>query len=76
MLIRELIEKLQEIQNSYSDEDVAIFGEPDIYIDVFSKVPNSINYEYSGISNDVVVERTRDGVCLVLSAFANSQNRK
>lgn len=76
MLIKDLIKQLQEIQDSYTPEDIAVLGEPDIYIDVFSKFSNRDGYMYSGICPDITIERTADTVNLVLSGFANSKNRK
>lgn len=76
MLIKDLIKELQEIQDSYTAEDIAVLGEPDIYIDVFSKFSNRDGYMYSGICPDITIERTAVTGNLVLSAFTNSRNRK
>lgn len=76
MLIRELIAELQQILDATSQEEVDVMGEPAIYIDVFAKAPGFDYYQYCGIDHNIEIQRTQDGVNLVLSAFANPKNRK
>lgn len=76
MLIKDLIKQLQEIIDNTTQEEIDVMGEPYIYIDVFSKVKGFDHFQYCGISKDISIERTQDGVNLVLSAFVNSNNRQ
>jgi hypothetical protein len=60
MLIKDLIQQLQELHDSYSSDYKEVMGEPEISIDLFRrKYPNSPNYDriYGGISNEIVIER-------------------
>lgn len=47
-----------------------VLGEPEIMIDVFKQVPGSTHFTYGGIVHDVRVERSADGVYLILSKFS------
>lgn len=76
MLIKDLIAELQQILDATSQEEVEVMGEPTIHIDVFAKATGFDYFQYCGISNEIEIQRTRDGVNLVFSAFANPKNRK
>lgn len=76
MLIKDLIQTLQEILDEHDAEYVETMGEPTIYIDVFAKAQGFDYYQYCGIDSNIEIQRTRDGVNLVLSAFVNPKNRK
>lgn len=76
MLIKDLIQTLQEILDEHDAEYIETMGEPTIHIDVFAKVQNFDYYSYCGISSEIEIQRTQDGVNLVLSAFVNPKNRK
>lgn len=76
MLIKDLIQTLQEILDEHDAEYIETMGEPTIYIDVFAKAPGYDFYQYCGISNEIEIQRTQDSVNLVLSAFVNPKNRK
>lgn len=67
MQIKDLIAKLEALYTTYDDEYKSIAGEPEIVIDVFKLVGNT--FEYSGFSPHIVIDKTRDGVYDILSAF-------
>lgn len=77
MRIIDLIEKLQMLYNTYTDEDKAIMGEPEIMIDLFRLVDdvNEPPYHrtYAGYSPNIVFSNSGDGVCKILSAFYEDQ---
>jgi hypothetical protein len=70
MLIKSLIKQLEQLYSTYDNEYKSMMGEPTIHIDVFSRVGDK--YEYSGIGNDIKIEKSTDGVYSVLSAFGES----
>lgn len=76
MLIKDLITKLQELEDSFDLEYRQVMGEPSIKIDVFTKVQGFEYYQYAGISGDIEIEQSGDGVYYILSAFANPNNRQ
>lgn len=69
MLIKDLIEQLQTL---YEQEMIHadIMGEPEIMIDCFRKVEQGV-FHYVGFSKDVSIQRSDDGVYLILNGFAN-----
>ncbi len=63
----------QALYNTYDDEYKGIAGEPEIAIDVFvERNDGSGCYVYGGIhiGGDIIIDKTRDGVYDVLTAFA------
>ena len=74
MLIKDLIELLQK---HYEEEmkHVDVLGEPEIMIDVFDKVEDH-KFHYSGFSNKITIERSSDGVYLILSAFKETYDEQ
>lgn len=74
MLIKELIEVLQK---HYDEEikHVDVMGEPEIMIDVFEKVEDH-KFQYSGFCNKISIERSGDGVYLILSAFKETYDEQ
>jgi hypothetical protein len=69
MLIKDLIEQLQTL---YEQEMVHadIMGDPEIMIDCFEKVNPGV-FHYAGFSKDISIQRSNDGVYLILNGFAN-----
>lgn len=69
MLIKDLIEQLQVL---YEKEMVHadVMGDPEIMIDCFRKVEQGV-FHYAGFSKDVSIQRSDDGVYLILNGFAN-----
>ena len=69
MLIKDLIEQLQTL---YEQEmiHVDIMGEPEIMIDCFKQVEPGV-FHYAGFGKDVGIQRSDDGVYLILNGFAN-----
>ena len=65
MLARELIEKLEKlIENHESVKDM--MGECEIHIDKFGKTLGRDNFVYMGVSPDIEIERSADGVYNIL----------
>lgn len=71
MLIKDLIEQLQVL---YEKEMVHadVMGDPEIMIDCFRKVEQGV-FQYAGFSKDVSIQRSDDGVYLILNAFAEEK---
>ena len=73
MRIKELIDTLQKL---YDAEMVhyEVMGEPEIVLDVFSPCEDDDHrFEYAGFTNsNFVIDRSADGVYLIISAFAES----
>jgi hypothetical protein len=67
MLIKDLIHLLEE-EYAKQDKLREHFGEPSIMIDKF-EVGNRCFIRYAGISPDIEIERTADGVYAVLKGF-------
>lgn len=69
MLIKDLIEQLQTL---YEREMIHadIMGEPVIMIDCFKKVATG-SFQYAGFSDKIEIQRSDDGVYLVLNGFAD-----
>ena len=69
MLIKDLIEQLQTLHEQgmiHAD----IMGNPEIMIDCFKQVEPGV-FHYAGFSKDVSIQRSDDGVYLILNGFAN-----
>lgn len=73
MLIKDLIVKLQQIMEfEKANGWTEAAGESEIHIDVFKEIPNTCySYRYAGISPDIRITKTGDGVYNVLTAFAS-----
>jgi hypothetical protein len=69
MLIKDLIEQLQTL---YEQEMIHadVIGDPEIMIDCFKKVNPGV-FHYAGFSKDISIQRSNDGVYLILNGFAN-----
>jgi hypothetical protein len=70
MYLKDLITRLQQIYDMHSQQK-DLLGEPEIVIDKFERVESkTFNrlYEHRGITPDIAVTRTTDGVFLVLSS--------
>jgi hypothetical protein len=77
MLIKDLIQKLEELYNSYDEEYKATMGEPTIEIDVFRPIEDKPHcFQYAGFSHDIKIEKSDDGVYDILSAFSHSYPRE
>jgi hypothetical protein len=72
MQIRRLIEKLQELYNTYDDEYKEVMGEPEIVVDVFGGTgPLRMYRGFAGLT-DIVIDNSEDGVYKIISAFAEN----
>ena len=69
MLIKDLIEQLQTL---YEKEMIHadVMGDPEIMIDCFKKAEHGV-FHYAGFSKDVSIQRSTDGVYLILNGFAD-----
>jgi hypothetical protein len=69
MLIKDLIEQLQTL---YEQEMIHadVMGDPEIMIDCFKKVKPGV-FHYAGFSKNISIQRSNDGVYLILNGFAN-----
>ena len=77
MLIKDLINKLEELYSSYDEEYKSVMGEPTIEIDVFRQVDDKNHYfQYGGFSHDIKIEKSDDGIYDILSSFAQSYPRE
>lgn len=65
MLIRTLIEKLEQLEKEHEPHK-HIMGEADIMIDSF----DWSNRSYKGYDHDIRIERSDDGVYLILTSGA------
>lgn len=73
MLLREFITKLQQLyDNETKDpEYLKMMGEPTIEIDAFTKAEDHPHlFKYAGFSHAVSVERSSDGVYMILNRFS------
>lgn len=72
MLLKDLINQLQDLYATYDDDYKHVAGEPDIVVDVFT--PQMINgvkcFAYAGFSQQVILEKTDDGVYNIINAFS------
>lgn len=84
MRIIDLIDKLQTLYNTYTDEYKATMGEPEIMIDVFEEIgakdqigniQTLYGFEYMGISPNIVIEKSDDGLYDILSKFHEDQDQ-
>lgn len=69
MKIKTLIEQLQtlyEKELEYAD----VMGEPEIMIDCFKRVEQGV-FHYAGFTDKVEIQRSDDGVYLIINGFAN-----
>ena len=71
MLLKDLIKQLQEIYDKgATPEYLEIFGEPEIMIDCFKRVEQGV-FHYAGFTDKVEIQRSDDGVYLIINGFAN-----
>jgi hypothetical protein len=76
MLIKDLIAKLEKLYESEKAVLADVGGEPEIVIDVFDDLGNS-RYRYGGfITSDIIIERSKDGVYPIISAFADTYSKE
>lgn len=69
MLLKDLIKKLQVLYDiETANGSLEVMGEPEIMIDVFEKNYGSL-YNYAGFDKEINIERSGDGVYLLLSRF-------
>jgi hypothetical protein len=79
MYLKDFISALQELYDTYADEYKDLAGEPEITIDKFEKINTKTFthlYEFKGVSPDIQVRRTYDGVFLVLTALPDRKKLK
>jgi hypothetical protein len=69
MLIKDLISKLESI---YEEQKpfIEIMGEPEIMIDIFMEAKDNKHlFRYAGLSRNIKLEYTPDGVYNIISSF-------
>lgn len=72
MKIAQLISQLQKLLEAESTPGLLeLFGEPEIMIDTFVYDEAKKAFDYRGIDHDVVIERSPDGVYLILSRIGD-----
>lgn len=79
MYLKDFIDALQELYDSYTEEYKVIAGEPEITIDKFEKINTKTFthlYEFKGITPNIQIRRTYDGVFLVLTALPERKKLK
>jgi hypothetical protein len=69
MKIKELIEQLQTLYEKEL-EYVDVMGEPEIMVDCFKRVEQGV-FHYAGFTDKVEIQRSEDGVYLIINGFAN-----
>jgi hypothetical protein len=73
MRIIDLIDGLQKLRDSYTQEHLDIFGEPTVYLDTFEAIKDEPGkFTYAGINYQVKIEKSDDGVYDIISSFAES----
>jgi len=72
MLIKDLIAELQALYDK-EIQYVDVMGEPEIMIDVFSKIGDTHTFQYAGFDKNIVIDRSADGVYSILTAFVKEQ---
>jgi hypothetical protein len=72
MLLKDLIDQLQKIYDTYDRSYKDVAGEPEIMIDMFAKKDvDSHDFFYAGFSKEIDIEHSADGVYLIFNRFAN-----
>jgi NDP-sugar pyrophosphorylase family protein len=74
MVIKDLIKALQDLYATYDAEYFQTMGEPEIMIDVFKSVEDH-KFAYQGYGRHIVIEKSKDGVYDILSAFSETQDQ-
>jgi len=71
MLLKDLIKRLQELYDKEVQGDyLEVMGEPEIMIDTFEQNYGSL-YNYAGFDKEITIDRSSDGVYLILNRFSN-----
>lgn len=69
----ELIKLIQQLQDIYDKEVqgdyLEVFGEPEIMIDTFENTYGNL-FSYSGFDKEITINRSADGVYLILNRFS------
>lgn len=66
------IEQLQALYDSWSDEDKAVFGEPEIMVDCFELNAYSEHaFYYAGLSPEIKIEKSSDGCYDIVNLFGS-----
>lgn len=69
MLLKDLINQLQLLYDKEVVGDyLEVMGEPEIMIDVFEKNYSNL-FNYAGFDKEIDIERSGDGVYLLISRF-------
>lgn len=82
MLVRDLITRLHTLIYDHENggryhKGVDMLGECEIHIDVFRQIPQiSGGYTYQGVSPNINIDRSGDGVFHILSAFEAKEEEK
>jgi hypothetical protein len=70
MLLKDHIKQCQDLYDSYDQDYLNTMGEPVIMIDVFKKdVDEPHLFRYAGISPEIKITHSPDGVYPILTAF-------
>jgi hypothetical protein len=73
MYLKDLISALQELYESYTEDYKDLAGEPEITIDRFEKINAKSQvdktFEFKGVTPNISVRRSYDGVFLVLTSL-------
>lgn len=77
MKIQDLIKQLEELYYTYDDEYKEVMGEPEIVIDIFSPqiIKGEKCFKYEGFSQQIVIQKTEDGVYDIINAFSTGINK-
>jgi hypothetical protein len=62
---------LQDIEDSYTEEDRKVMGDPEIMVDIFKKSPQG-HFQYAGFDKNIKIELTNDGIYHVIDGFCRS----
>ncbi|MGZ4849831.1 MAG: hypothetical protein ACXV2C_00435 [Candidatus Bathyarchaeia archaeon] len=79
MYLIDFISALQELYDSYTVDYKELAGEPEITIDKFEKINTKTFthlHEFKGVTPDIQIRRTYDGVFLVLTALPDRKKLK
>ena len=71
--MKDLIEKLQSLYSSYTDEYKSVMGEPEIMIDQFKRNAD-YSHDYVGWSPDIAIEKSSDGIYDIISRFYENED--
>lgn len=74
MLIKDLIQKLEDLYCTYDDEYKHHMGEPEIMVDIFKETGEPHKFEYGGFSPFIHIDKSADGVYDIIRAFNTEED--